>query len=62
METVRTETLQAQGWEKWLPGSNPLGGSNYLKSDFIALIVGSAIEPDLPFLQLLAKFMPALCI
>jgi len=24
METVRSETLQAQGWEKWLPGSDSL--------------------------------------
>jgi hypothetical protein len=32
METVRTETLQAQGWEKWLPGSDSLGGTNILES------------------------------
>jgi hypothetical protein len=32
METVRTETLQAQGWEKWLPSSNLLGGSNFRES------------------------------
>jgi hypothetical protein len=32
METVRPETLQAQGWEKWLPGSDSLGGTNILKS------------------------------
>jgi len=28
METVRPETLQAQGWEKWLPGSDSLGRTN----------------------------------
>jgi hypothetical protein len=32
METVRTETLQAQGWEKWLPGSKLLSGTDSLKS------------------------------
>jgi hypothetical protein len=32
METVRTETLQAQGCEKWLPGSDSLGGSNFKES------------------------------
>jgi hypothetical protein len=32
METVQTETLQAQGWEKWLPGSDSLGGTNCIKS------------------------------
>jgi len=32
METVRTETLQAQGWEKWLSGSDSLGGTNTLES------------------------------
>jgi hypothetical protein len=37
METVRTETLQAQGWEKWLPGSNPLGGADSLKSTPIGI-------------------------
>jgi hypothetical protein len=30
METVRTETLQAQGWEKWLPESDLLGGADCL--------------------------------
>jgi hypothetical protein len=30
METVWAETLQAQNWEKWLPGSDLLGGTNIL--------------------------------
>jgi hypothetical protein len=37
MEMVRTETLQARGWEKWLPGSDALGGTNNLKSDLSCL-------------------------
>jgi hypothetical protein len=37
METARTEALQAQGWEKWLPGSDLLGGTNYLKSSLIGI-------------------------
>jgi hypothetical protein len=39
METVQTETLQAQGWEKWLPGSDSLGGTLLSKIQSIALIV-----------------------
>ncbi len=30
METVRTETLQPQGWEKSLPGSTSTEGADYL--------------------------------
>jgi len=36
METVRTETLQAQGWEKWLPESDSLGRTD-LKSTQISI-------------------------
>jgi hypothetical protein len=32
METVRTQTWQAQGWGKWLPGSDLLGGTNFRES------------------------------
>jgi len=32
MEMVQTEALHAQGWEKWLPGSDLLGGTNFRES------------------------------
>jgi len=35
METVRTEILQAQGWEKWLSRIDSLSGSYSLESGWI---------------------------
>jgi len=42
METVRTETLQAQGWENWLSQLIFAGGTLLSKID-------SKIYQDLPF-------------
>jgi hypothetical protein len=42
MEMVQTEALHAQGWEKWLPGSDLLGGTNLRESPLIRSLLAPA--------------------
>jgi hypothetical protein len=49
--------FQAQGWEKWLSWIGFAWKGRHFTVYSIALIVGSEIELDCPFLQLLAYDM-----
>jgi len=48
METVRTDTLQAQGWEKWLSRIRFPGRDKLYKINPIAEIVSPIIYQDVP--------------
>jgi hypothetical protein len=48
---------QAQGWEKWLSWIGFAWKGRHFTMYSVALIVGSEIELDCPFLQLLAYDM-----
>jgi hypothetical protein len=51
--------FQAQGWEKWLSRLKFAVGTLLSTIIPLASIIGSAIELDLPLLQLLAQDMPS---